>query len=64
MMQMVYGRTPFADLPFIPKMHAICSDSHVITYPPCANPAALEVMKRCLDRSQRTRATLQVSRDR
>ena len=23
--QMVYGRTPFADLPFIPKMNAICN---------------------------------------
>lgn len=22
---MVYGRTPFADLPFIPKMNAICN---------------------------------------
>ncbi len=58
--QMVYGRTPFADLPFIPKMNAICNPSHVIQFPPCSNPAAVEVMRLCLNRSPRTRGTLQV----
>lgn len=28
--QMVYGRTPFADLPFIPKMNAICNAQHMV----------------------------------
>lgn len=59
-MQMIYGRTPFADLPFIPKMNAICNPSHHINFPPCSNPAALDVMKHCLDRNPRTRITMQV----
>ncbi len=32
--QMVYGRTPFADLPLIPKLHAICDTSAPIPFPP------------------------------
>ncbi|GFH23826.1 protein kinase domain-containing protein, partial [Haematococcus lacustris] len=57
--QMIYGRTPFADLPFIPKMNAICSDTHVIHMPAGTNPMALDVMRRCLDRNPRTRITMQ-----
>ncbi|GAX81238.1 hypothetical protein CEUSTIGMA_g8670.t1 [Chlamydomonas eustigma] len=57
--QMIYGRTPFADLPFIPKMSAICNPQHQITFGPCSNPAAIDVLKRCLDRDATTRATIQ-----
>lgn len=58
--QMVYGRTPFADLPFIPKMHAICDGRHQIRFPDCGNADVVDVMKRCLDRSPKTRITMPV----
>lgn len=58
--QMIYGRTPFADLPFIPKMNAICNPNHIIQFTACKNPAAVDVMKRCLDRNPDTRITMQV----
>ncbi|KAF8072718.1 MPS1 [Scenedesmus sp. PABB004] len=57
--QMVYGRTPFAELPFLPKMHAICSPGHAVAYPPLANADLADVMRRCLDRDPKTRITLQ-----
>lgn len=59
--QMVYGQTPFADIPFIPKMNAICNPGHVIRFASCANPAAADAMARCLDREPRTRITIPVS---
>lgn len=61
--QMVYGRTPFADLPFIPKMHAICNPGHSINFPPCANPMVVDVMRVCLDRDPRTRVLIPVSHE-
>ncbi len=30
MYQMVYGRTPFAELPFLQKMHAICDHQYQV----------------------------------
>lgn len=56
--QMAYGRTPFAHLPFIQKMHAITDDRHSIEFPPLRNAALLDVIKRCLDRNPRTRITM------
>jgi serine/threonine-protein kinase TTK/MPS1 len=56
--QMAFGRTPFAHLPFIQKMHAITNDRHVIEFPPLKNAALLDVIKRCLDRNPRTRITM------
>ena len=56
--QMVYGKTPFADLPFIPKMNAICNPSHKVTYGP-SNPHAIVAMQRCLDRNPTTRITIE-----
>lgn len=53
-------RTPFADLPFVPKMHAICNPHHVVSYPDLSNKDLLDVMRRCLDRDPKTRITLQV----
>ena len=56
--QMVYGKTPFADLPFIPKMNAICNPGHKVSYGP-SNPHAIEAMQRCLDRNPTTRITIE-----
>jgi serine/threonine-protein kinase TTK/MPS1 len=56
--QMVYGRTPFAHLPFIQKMHAIIDGGHAIEFPPLGNAPLVDAMRRCLDRDPRTRITL------
>lgn len=56
----VLCRTPFADLPFVPKMHAICNPQHRVSFPELANKDLLHVMQRCLDRDAKTRITLQV----
>jgi hypothetical protein len=53
-------RTPFADLPFVPKMHAICNPQHRVNYPELANKDLMDVMWRCLDRDPKSRITLQV----
>lgn len=53
-------RTPFADLPFVPKMHAICNPQHRVSFPELANKDLMHVMQRCLDRDPKTRITLQV----
>lgn len=53
-------RTPFAELPFMPKMHAICNPQHQVAYPPLENKDLMDVMRRCLDRNPKTRITLQV----
>jgi serine/threonine-protein kinase TTK/MPS1 len=58
--QMVYGRTPFAELPFLQKMHAICDDKYSVKYPTCPNPDALDVIQRCLDRDPKTRIGMPV----
>ncbi len=49
--QMVYGTTPFHHLAFIQKLHAITEPNHVIPFPPVANSALVDTMKRCLDRN-------------
>lgn len=56
--QMVYGKTPFAHLPFIQKMHAIIDEKHDIKFPPLANPYLLHVIKRCLVRHPKSRITM------
>ena len=61
--QMVHGRTPFAHLPFIQKMHAITDDRHAIAWPAVRGPAGgngalQDVLRRCLDRNPRTRITI------
>jgi serine/threonine-protein kinase TTK/MPS1 len=57
-------RTPFADLPFLPKMHAICNPQHRISFPDIAshNKDLLDVLRRCLDRDPKSRISLQVRR--
>lgn len=56
--QMVFGRTPFADLPFIQKMHAICNPAHAVAYPFAPGPDVLDVIRRCLDRDPKSRITM------
>lgn len=56
--QMVYGKTPFAHLPFIQKMHAITDDSYTIAFPPLSNPHLLDVITRCLARNPKARITM------
>ncbi len=58
--QMVYGHTPFSSLAFIQKMHAITDANHRIAMPTLRNAALADVIRRCLDRSARTRITMQV----
>jgi serine/threonine-protein kinase TTK/MPS1 len=56
--QMAYGHTPFAQLPFIQKMHAITDTHHSIHFPPLRNRALLDVIQRCLDRDPKRRITM------
>jgi hypothetical protein len=58
--QMVYGRTPFAELAFVQKMHAICEPRYAIAYPPVSNPDVVHLIQRCLDRDPKTRADMEV----
>jgi len=53
--QMAHGRTPFADLPLIPKLHAIVSDDHAIPFPPCADVHLAAAMRACLQRAPAAR---------
>jgi serine/threonine-protein kinase TTK/MPS1 len=57
--QMVYGKTPFAHLPFIQKMHAIIDENHEIAFPSLSNPHLLDVIQRCLRRHPKSRITMQ-----
>ena len=61
--QMVYGHTPFAPLPFVPKMHAIVDPRHVVPFPDISDPALVDAMQRCLDRNPASRITMQVRID-
>lgn len=56
--QMVYGKTPFHDLPMIPKLQRIIDPNGVIAYPLVDNPYLLEVMKSCLQRDPKKRMTI------
>ncbi|KAH9327457.1 hypothetical protein KI387_007635, partial [Taxus chinensis] len=56
--QMVYGKTPFADLKnFWAKYKEITNKHHKITYGPVSNPWLLDIMKKCLawNRNERLR---------
>jgi serine/threonine-protein kinase TTK/MPS1 len=55
--QMIYGRTPFADLHMIPKLQAIVNPNYGIVYPP-SDEAAVDAMKRCLQREPSDRAQI------
>jgi len=55
--QMVYGRTPFADLHFIQKLQAIVNPNYKIKFPTggSVESAAIDAMKGCLCRSPEDR---------
>jgi len=54
--QMVYGRTPFADLHMIQKLQAIVNPAHKITFPPgVEDEGAVDAMKLCLRRTAEER---------
>lgn len=55
--QMIYGRTPFADLGLVHKLQAIVSDECQISYPtvPATYQSALDVVKLCLQRDPKLR---------
>lgn len=58
--QMIYGRTPFADLGLVHKLQAIVSDEVEISYPPVPKKyqAALDVVQLCLQRDPKLRPTI------
>ena len=56
--QMVYGKTPFHDLPMIPKLQRIIDPRAEIPVPPIPNPYLMEVMKSCLRRDPTQRMTI------
>lgn len=58
--QMVHGHTPFSKLALIQKMHAITNRHHSISFPPIANAALADAIRRCLDRDPKTRITMKV----
>ena len=65
--QMVYGKTPFADVGLghnmLAKVAAICDPRHTIRFPPCGNPLAVDTMARCLERDKLKRPTIPVRKD-
>ena len=59
--QMVYGHTPFSALALIHKMHAITAPGFRIPVDTIKNAALADAIRRCLDRSPRTRIQMQVT---
>lgn len=53
--QMVYGKTPFADLHMIQKLQAIVNPNHAIAFPDHVNGGAVDAMKQCLRRKPEDR---------
>ncbi|EEC48407.1 predicted protein, partial [Phaeodactylum tricornutum CCAP 1055/1] len=49
--QMIYGRTPFAELHMIQKLQAIVNPEHKISFPFCVDESAIDVMQSCLRRN-------------
>jgi serine/threonine-protein kinase TTK/MPS1 len=56
--QMVYGKTPFADLHMIPKLQAIVNPGHKISYPPIVDEAAIDAVRCCLRREPLERSPI------
>jgi serine/threonine-protein kinase TTK/MPS1 len=55
---MIYGKTPFADLQAIGKLHAIVNPKHEIKYPAGFDAAAIDAIKRCLQRNPSDRSPI------
>lgn len=56
--QMIYGRTPFAELHMIQKLQAIVNPEHKISFPFCVDESAIDVMQSCLRRNPDERPPL------
>ncbi len=53
--QMVYGKTPFADLHMIQKLQAIINPNHKIAFPGDMDECAIDAIKQCLQRNAQDR---------
>ena len=53
--QMVYGKTPFADLHMIQKLQAIVNPNHKIRFLDTIDPLAMDAIKQCLQRKPELR---------
>ncbi|GAX09790.1 serine/threonine-protein kinase TTK/MPS1 [Fistulifera solaris] len=53
--QMVYGKTPFADLHMIQKLQAIINPNHKIAFPGDMDECAIDAIKKCLQRNAQDR---------
>ncbi|KAJ8903478.1 hypothetical protein NDN08_004585 [Rhodosorus marinus] len=56
--QMVSGRTPFAHLSMIQKLHSITDPSYEIQFPPIRNAYLLEDLRKCLQRDPMRRPSI------
>lgn len=56
--QMIYGKTPFAELHMIQKLQAIVNPNHEVKYPSVVNKAAIDAVKVCLRRDPQERAPI------
>jgi len=52
---MIYGKTPFAELHMIQKLHAIIDPNHKINFPDGVDEGAVDAMKQCLHRNANER---------
>ena len=57
--QMVYGRTPFAHLSLVQKLHAITSAGHSVHFPAIPYPALMQVLQACLARDPEARPSIE-----
>ena len=53
--QLVYGKTPFADLNLIQKLHCIVDENHRIAFPYDVHPDVADTIRQCLRRDPTTR---------
>ena len=56
---MVYGKTPFADLPLIQKLHAIINNDHDIVFPETPDKELDSLLRACLTRDPRKRPSIE-----
>ena len=56
--QMVWGRTPFADLSLMQKLHAIVSNTSPVVIPPACDSDLVDVVSSCLQRDPTSRPSI------
>lgn len=57
--QMVYGRTPFAHLSLVQKLHSITDPTYEVDFPPTGQPALDAVLAACLTRDPAARPSIE-----